>query len=473
MNTFRTRLAVLLTVLVLGAFSWAAEPFTLGPVIKLGTSTHASLPVFSDGGGVQGGLIYNLDAGSVYFNNGTTWAQVGPTASAAYWLDAGPGYIWAPDRIAAPDGGGANALTTFTVSEPAAVQTIGNGPAGIELIGTGTAGQTFSRTILRLKSFNTVTRGEIFTANGHTSGQIVDGLNFGTGAGMAFGFRIGTDYKMTINNGTGLVTIHQASGSDALLFPTSGARLHIGAGTVDYMYSDGTGILSPSYFQSNVATGASGYKLLTAGARIKLSSTGTNDYLYSDGTNINTPSELHLEGTTGLQLYGEGDSTFGMVNAGISAATANANTPAIKAQVVQNLDVGDHIWVACHGGSCSYDFTVNAGAPAEAINGLVFGSTANGNASWVSSERGFVTNPSACTASTTTDSTPILADGGVFNVASSTPECVVGVPGVALQAGLMLSCININTGVVLRCLNITAGNLTPPAGTYTCMCLDH
>lgn len=86
MNTARTRLAVLLTVLVMSALAWSLEPFTLGNVFKLGTSTGAALPASS--ATIQGGLIFDLDAGVPKFNDGVAWQTFSSPAS-SYFYDAG------------------------------------------------------------------------------------------------------------------------------------------------------------------------------------------------------------------------------------------------------------------------------------------------------------------------------------------------------------------------------------------------
>lgn len=67
---------ILLLAIVIGGLALAAAPFTLGNVFQFGSSTAASMPTFADGGGILGGAIFNLDAGRLYVNDGTTWQRV-------------------------------------------------------------------------------------------------------------------------------------------------------------------------------------------------------------------------------------------------------------------------------------------------------------------------------------------------------------------------------------------------------------
>lgn len=89
----KLRLAVLLTALIVSGV--VAAQATLGNVVKLGTSTNALLPASS--AAIEGGLIYNLDAGQVYFNNGTVWGPIASSIAGSTWIDAGAGYLYMPD----------------------------------------------------------------------------------------------------------------------------------------------------------------------------------------------------------------------------------------------------------------------------------------------------------------------------------------------------------------------------------------
>jgi hypothetical protein len=78
----KTRLTTLLSVLLVSAGVYALEPFTLGNVYKLGTSTTANLPASS--ATILGGLIYVSDDAGVLVNSGTAWQ----TLAGEWGLDA-------------------------------------------------------------------------------------------------------------------------------------------------------------------------------------------------------------------------------------------------------------------------------------------------------------------------------------------------------------------------------------------------
>jgi hypothetical protein len=93
-------------------------------------------------------------------------------------------------------------------------------------------------------------------------------------------------------------------GADAIRIITNGGRLHLGQGTNDYLYSDGTNIFTPSVFralrlESSAANGSDGLKFITNGARLHLG-TGTTDYLYSNGANIIAPGDFIVNGSIRL-----------------------------------------------------------------------------------------------------------------------------------------------------------------------------
>lgn len=176
--------------------------------------------------------------------------------------------------------------------------------------------------------------------------------------------------------------------------------------------------------------------VLTAGAQINLG-----------GSNLVTTS------SSGLEMRG-----------GISAGTADSTHAAIRLRALNALDTGDPIMVACHGAGCTYDFVVPYSAPAQAINGIVIGDAAT-QSPILGSVRGTLVNPPSCTTATTTDTAMTFS-----TAPAAGSECVVGVPGVALQTGLTVSCFMGASNVLFRCRNSTGGGLTPPAGTYSCRC---
>jgi hypothetical protein len=186
----------------------------------------------------------------------------------------------------------------------------------------------------------------------------------------------------------------------------------------------------------------------------------------SGGTEIlrATTAGLVLPTATANLVDFTGDARLEFRNSGLTAATATSTVPAFAFRQVIALDTGDPIFAVCHGAGCTYDFVVPYGAAAQALSGLRIGDSSSFSVS--QQRRGTLVNPPSCGASTTTDTAMTFA-----TAPSDGATCRVGVPGVALQAGLMLSCfVGAASTVYFRCLNVTGGGLTPPAGTYSCLC---
>ncbi len=352
MTRFTPRLAVLLTVLILGAFAYSAEPFTLGPVIKLGTSTHAAMPTLSDGGGIQGGIIFNLDAGAVYVNNGTSWAEVGAgSSSGSYWYDAGAGYIYAQETLKNPDAG----AVFIRSSNPPNHSTMTDGlvighttqPEGVNL------SPMLSFVGNPASPYESNRMGAFFGSQA-TSGSVQAGLTI-WGAG-SINFQVGSigatpgraASQLGYWSSSGL-TLHYkaASGADAFKFDTAGARAHLGTGTNDYLYSDGTGVVTPSYFTpgSFADAGLPTPSATTRGAWVWNSSQAAPHY--SDGSKW-----LQLPGFTMT-----GVATGGAMN---NTTTLGASYASGHAQV-SNLTC---VWGGGTGGTTGVVLELSAGATA-------------------------------------------------------------------------------------------------------------
>ncbi len=246
----KTRFAVLLTVLVLGAFAFAAGPFTLGNVFRLGSSTTAGLPASS--ATIAGGLIYVSDDAGVLFNNGTAWVPLasGSSSGSNFWFDAGPGYIFENERILNPDSGvslyvtnnGSTAVGIYPalvvaseslasgVNYSASERFVGGGGQSVGSIWASQTGNTTAFGIgLNLVGGGVGVNGGIVFANGGATGE-------GSGQDMLGEF-----------NASKIFLFNQSSGADAIKFRTTGARAHLGNGSLDYLASDGTGLTTPGY----------------------------------------------------------------------------------------------------------------------------------------------------------------------------------------------------------------------------------
>lgn len=258
------RLAILLTVLVFSAGALALEPFTLGNVFKLGTSTTASLPTSS--ATIESGIIYNTDTDKVMFNNGSAWANISESAE-TYWRDAGAGYIFEPESVKNPDGGGyalrlvGPATSTGIITPTLIINTLANS-------GTDNASIEFwdQNGAIRLGAIYgqasdgapPAGRGLNFVATYVGGGT--EGHTFGGGGATGIPPTFNRWAQITANGSTGgLLTMSGNSGRDSIRLVT-GARDHIGSGTNDYWVSDGTGIETPSYIEAaDYMQGATGF----------------------------------------------------------------------------------------------------------------------------------------------------------------------------------------------------------------------
>lgn len=314
---FTPRLAVLLTVLVLSAGALALEPFTLGPVYKLGTSTTASLPASS--ATIEGGLIYDTDTDSVKFNNGSAWAAIGGGGE-SYWYDAGAGYIFAQEAASNPDGG------AFTITARGS-NASGVGPAALYLASTSTAVGVHLGSRLAFGTASGAEYGSIWSSQMASGGARV-GLNLtggGAGAGaQSIAFSSGspgtTGTPLGYFNPTGdfttygsvnaatTVTTNSASGARGY-WSNTGAWADLGGGGSDYLISDGTGIETPGYLESTQAIttgpGLIAPSVQASGAAFS-SFTSTNRTALGAGNVLanTTIGELWQSTSTGFKPFG-------------------------------------------------------------------------------------------------------------------------------------------------------------------------
>jgi hypothetical protein len=108
----------------------------------------------------------------------------------------------------------------------------------------------------------------------------------------------------------GVLTSNQASGSDAFAIANNGARLHLGAGSNDYIYSDGTRIITPAHISASAITASVGgvkfpdgtIQTTAIGEAISIG-TPTNGLNYSSGILTIATASLTTTGviTTGSQ----------------------------------------------------------------------------------------------------------------------------------------------------------------------------
>ena len=135
-----------------------------------------------------------------------------------------------------------------------------------------------------------------FTTGGHQIGS--DGNN-------DFVYYYGNQKRLNVVSGTGVVnsllgfstpatyTSSAADGANAIGFSVSGARLHLGAGTTDYLYSDGVGVATAGYLYSGgdvYIAASTTYLHNNAGSLQLKTATG---YVYADlGTQTSAAAAL-------------------------------------------------------------------------------------------------------------------------------------------------------------------------------------
>jgi len=329
----------------------------LGNVFRLGTSTDAAKPAASATN--KGGLLFISDgdagtgvAGSIAYSNGSSWLPVlgGSSGSTNFWYDAGSGNIFAQEAIYNPDGGvnirlSSGVGSNFLANQPATAVAISTPSYPTVGLGFGSSGSGAQLQGMPY-AFNPVDNQYAFAvvnsdttygapglllwnqSNGGGFGQAPVGAAFVTGTagnttyygkltagGTSFGYATGITVSVQParnfgfrNDNTGTLWwtteantgefnfVGVTSGNDAIQL-SNGARVHLGGGTNDYLYSDGTTVNVPVSMKANAGSSTNAFEVATTGARVDLGA-GSNDYAVSDGTGIETPS--YWESTLGF-----------------------------------------------------------------------------------------------------------------------------------------------------------------------------
>ena len=323
----KTRLAVLLTALVISATVLGQA--TLGNMYKLGSSTHAALPASS--ATIQGALIYNLDAGAPYFNNGTVWAPIA-AAGSFHWVDGGAptyattatGFIKPINRVTlgnAEDGGYMLLNGVWLGTDPVDYAQDGRPTEALAMFGAKGINwwqpsvTPFDRTTL----WGRIETDAVATMHFRSRGDGVGGVYY-------FNNNAGSLNSMLA---AGTYTANAQSGgfSGFAFVSNTGHKWHPGDGVNDYLVSDGTGLSTPSYWASTIAGGSVAFKSTVSGARWDYGA-GTNDYAASDGTGIETPGYWESTRTisAGPGVTAPTIAATGSSAGNFTAATYTANT---------------------------------------------------------------------------------------------------------------------------------------------------
>lgn len=258
----------LLAALVFGGL--AVGQSILGTMFKLGTATVATLPASSST--ITGALLYVTDDAGVNYNTGSSWVKVVDTNNIGqyagnWWRDAGVG---SGNSMAAELALGASSGSyIFANTSPTSGYTPGtigrqrNTQTGIVFPSTGGmewgVGTSVANTYLH---GNSTTFGLDFGSSSSATPEwrFLGGAGAGTYPGTLPGTKVSA----------GLFSGNAASGSNSVAIVTSGSRMDVGAGTSDYFNSDGTGITTPSYWDSSRAfssgPGIIGNSVKSAGA---------------------------------------------------------------------------------------------------------------------------------------------------------------------------------------------------------------
>lgn len=251
---------LLAAVLILATFAFSQA--TIGNIIRLGQSTSANLPASSTT--IKGGLIFDLDAGAPKYNDGTAW-QSFSSSGGSTWYDAG---VESSGGVFPGGGTGASQQTDAFV--------IRNVLNSLWIKGSTGGGVAASQARPAITIFSNTTGLESPGIDFRSGFQYADrlgyifGSNF-TNADADFGLNM---YSGTVSFGSpsigkfgrfdsslkGFLSA-TPSGFDAWANATTGARIHVGTGSNDYLISDSIGIQSPSYIQStrSFATGPGFY----------------------------------------------------------------------------------------------------------------------------------------------------------------------------------------------------------------------
>lgn len=258
----------LLAALIFGGL--AVGQSILGSMFKLGSSTVATLPASSST--ITGSLIYVTDDAGVNYNTGSSWVKMVDVNNinqyaGNFWADAGTGSGNSTAyQLALGASSGSYIFANTSPTSGYAPGTIGrqrNTQTGIVFPPTGGmewgVGTSVANTFLH---GNSTTFGLDFGSSSSATPEwrFLGGAGAGTYPGTLPGTKVSA----------GLFSGNAASGSNSVAIVTSGSRMDVGAGTSDYFNSDGTGITTPSYWDSSRAfssgPGIIGNSVKSAGA---------------------------------------------------------------------------------------------------------------------------------------------------------------------------------------------------------------
>jgi len=283
-RTSRIFVAVLAALVVSGlAFS---QSF-LGNMFKLGETTTAARPASSST--IRGALLYDTDVAAPIYNTGSAWSTLGGSSGPSYWSDAGAGRakLDMPAGLVGnasgvlPDGGyfllDQSSLAVYAMD------------AGISALFASNAGAS---TAWELPLAYNVNIANVFGTPGiafwntapsalYPTGSITAGANRGgvSATGLTFmapsgGFMFAalsnqSQVQITKPGGGSKLEVLNTNANNTAFGIAAGAYLdfgNTGGGANDYVYSDGTGLQTPSYLQSTYAF-ASGAGLLAPRVR--------------------------------------------------------------------------------------------------------------------------------------------------------------------------------------------------------------
>lgn len=244
----RTRLAVLLTVLVMSAVAFSQT--TLGNMFRLGNVTVSGLPASSST--ITGSLIYVTDDGGLHVNNGSAWLPVsaGGSSGGGFWYDAGPGYIIAQEAISNPDAGAMRFVSRADNSSGAGIK------EAITLQATGQYAAAEIAPSIGFRGNVGTLLGGVYASASNNSGM-VPGLNlWGTsGVGIAHGSNPPGNTAGLIAYFTSgkILQLNQVSGSDAIQMQ-AGARVQWTGNARLYSLGSSNGLETDAFFRVGTFT---------------------------------------------------------------------------------------------------------------------------------------------------------------------------------------------------------------------------
>lgn len=239
-------------VLIVLAATVAIGQVFLGDMFKLGNRAESAFPDAS--ATLTGSLLYGTDAGTVYVNTGSAWVAVGPEIRSNGVALARQPVLNFIGAACSNDGG----VTTCDISDGGG--TVISKVAEAYMADASITSETATAFAANPTDCSADQYATGIAANGNLT--CATPFDFWSDAGSGAIFAVST----TINppggtsNTTAALTITSAGGGAvALGFRTSGAILDLGGGTNDYFNSDGIGIETPGYVQSNraITTGPS------------------------------------------------------------------------------------------------------------------------------------------------------------------------------------------------------------------------